>query len=262
MNKKPVHLAKDLLKSFLLRFQYRLIPQRVIQQYVEAATDPYLRLYHEADETANPPHDRAGDDFSKERRFFTLWQAAGQVLTRNIPGDFAECGCKHGHSSYIMARRLAECSEPHDRLMWIFDSFEGGLSDKQEQDRSTRLADTNAAKTKQQKERFASSFEHVQHVFRHMPFVHLVKGWIPQSLNGDPAGRRYSLVHIDVDLYEPTKGALEFFYPRLSEGGLMVIDDYGSATFPGCQKAVDDFLAQHPHKFFLISHTLGCVIMK
>lgn len=50
---------------------------------------------------------------------------------------------------------------------------------------------------------------------------------------------KISLLHIDVDVYEPTKIALEYLYDRVVPGGLIVFDDYG--TVAGETKAVDEF---------------------
>lgn len=52
---------------------------------------------------------------------------------------------------------------------------------------------------------------------------------------------KLSLLHIDVDLYEPTKVALETFYPHVVRGGIVVLDDYGA--FAGANKAIDEFFA-------------------
>ena len=54
---------------------------------------------------------------------------------------------------------------------------------------------------------------------------------------------KFSLIHIDVDLYEPTLKSLEFFYPRLVEGGIIVCDDYNSKHFSGSKKAWDEFFS-------------------
>ncbi len=252
---------KDGVKYGLQKLGYRLVPERVIQQYSERSNDPYLSVYDRADRIANPANDRAGDDFSKERRFYTLYQGAQQILKNNVSGDFAECGSKHGHSAYILADIIKSSSQVA-RKLWIFDSFEGGLSDKTDKDRSTDLGDTTVRKTKNQKDRFSSSYDHVKNLFKDMGFVEIIKGWIPQSLDCAAKERRYALAHIDVDLYEPTKAAIEFFYDRMDEGAMIIVDDYGSKTFPGCQSAVDEFLETHTHSFFLVSHTLGCVIIK
>jgi len=51
------------------------------------------------------------------------------------------------------------------------------------------------------------------------------------------------LVHLDCDLYESYRTCLEFFYPRLSMGAVVLFDEYNDPTWPGCNKAVDEFLA-------------------
>ena len=68
------------------------------------------------------------------------------------------------------------------------------------------------------------------------------KGWIPERFN-DIKDKNFSLVHIDVDLYEPTLATLEFFYPRMNLGGMIVCDDYGFESCPGARKAMDEFFA-------------------
>ena len=67
------------------------------------------------------------------------------------------------------------------------------------------------------------------------------KGWIPDRFN-EVSQKRFSFVHIDVDLYEPTKASIEFFYDRLNNGAVLICDDYGSGICPGATKACDDFL--------------------
>ena len=50
---------------------------------------------------------------------------------------------------------------------------------------------------------------------------------------------KLSLLHIDVDLFEPTKACLECFYTHAVRGGIVILDDYGA--FPGANKAIDEF---------------------
>jgi hypothetical protein len=52
----------------------------------------------------------------------------------------------------------------------------------------------------------------------------------------------YRLVHVDTDLYQPTLACLDYFGPRLSSGGVIVIDDYASRKCPGVPKAVVEYL--------------------
>ena len=51
---------------------------------------------------------------------------------------------------------------------------------------------------------------------------------------------RIALLHIDVDIYEPTKIILEKLYDKVVEGGIIILDDY--KVFPGERQAVDDFI--------------------
>jgi hypothetical protein len=54
-------------------------------------------------------------------------------------------------------------------------------------------------------------------------------------------------VNVDVDLYEPTRDSIEFFYSRLVPGGLLLFDDYGSEMqSPGAARAIDEFMAEGP----------------
>lgn len=150
-----------------------------------------------------------------------------------IEGDVAECGVRQGRSTIFMLS-----ADPRRRTYHLFDSF-AGLSEPAEDDRDDKgnlkwvAGDlkTDEALTR----RNLSSFDNVEfHV-----------GWIPDTL---PAvqDKMFALVHIDVDLYEPTRDSLAFFYDRTRHGGLIVCDDYGSAKCPGARKAFDEFLADRP----------------
>ena len=70
----------------------------------------------------------------------------------------------------------------------------------------------------------------------------------------------FSFVHIDVDLYEPTRDSLAFFLPRMTAGGIIVVDDYGFATCPGATQAVDDILRHGPEKMLAMPDGGGFLI--
>ena len=66
------------------------------------------------------------------------------------------------------------------------------------------------------------------------------KGWIPSKFDL-VKNNIFSFVHLDVDLYQPTKDSLDFFYDRLAPGGIILCDDYGFTSCPGAKKAMDEF---------------------
>lgn len=74
--------------------------------------------------------------------------------------------------------------------------------------------------------------------------IELKKGWIPEVFK-DVEDKTYSFVHVDVDLYEPTKESIEYFWPKIVDGGVLICDDYGSYKTEGARKAVNDSFKKH-----------------
>ena len=88
--------------------------------------------------------------------------------------------------------------------------------------------------------RLNTSLAEVQQALAEFPKLVISQGWVPQVLEQLPE-QVWSFVHLDVDLYEPTLGGLEYFYPRLSAGGIIITDDYGTPRYPGARKAWEKF---------------------
>lgn len=230
-----------------------LFDKNMLQRYVE--DNEALDLYQEGQLKSNMLW---ADNFAKQCRFYSLFRLAKSVLDKGIEGDFAENGCWMGHSTYALATILQ--SSNFSNKFYIFDSFEGGLSDKTENDSNLRT-DLNATEINKEKEIFSSSLESVKELLSPFPFVEIHKGWIPEKFDR-VEDRQFAYVHIDVDLYEPTRDCLNFFYPRLNKNGVIIIDDYGLSQFGGCKKAVDEFLKTHQFSHFIEEHLGGCIIIK
>ena len=169
-----------------------------------------------------------------EVRCFFL-QSAIRSLS-GLPGAVAECGTRNGKSALYM---LEACGA--ERPFYLFDSFEG-LSDPiaGKDTLQSALSDTG-------KRIFESDFPAVERRFAPFPQVHIMKGWIPERF-AEVAHLDFCLVHIDVDLYQPTLDSLEFFYRRTVCGGMIICDDYGSAHYTGSRLAFDEFFASRPEK--------------
>lgn len=69
------------------------------------------------------------------------------------------------------------------------------------------------------------------------------KGYFLSSVKNEHKTIVYSIVSIDCDLYEPIKAALNFFYGRMSKGGLFLLHDYLNLSWDGAKKAIDEFCA-------------------
>ena len=77
--------------------------------------------------------------------------------------------------------------------------------------------------------------------------VTLVPGYFQDTLPSY-ADQRFCFVHLDCVIYESYRTCLEFFYPRLVRGGVILLDEYNDPPWPGCTLAVDEFLADKPEE--------------
>jgi predicted O-methyltransferase YrrM len=177
-----------------------------------------------------------------ERKFRHL-----EIVTRlrsvfHLHGDIVELGCYRGLSSWMICATLNEENGGFDGTGYhIFDSF-AGLSEPAVEDVITaETRDGERLSQMMRKGIFAYPEEKVRRNLAAFPGITYHPGWLPQSLKGIPE-RSYRFVHIDVDLFDPTLGALEYFYPRLVSGGVILSDDY---RWPGARKAFDLFRERH-----------------
>lgn len=70
--------------------------------------------------------------------------------------------------------------------------------------------------------------------------LHCMKGRVPDTLAGCE-DIRWRFVHVDLDLYNPTKNVLDYVWPRLVPGGIVAIHDCRDVSFIGGRKAVEEF---------------------
>jgi len=197
------------------------------------------------------------DNFFKQNRFINLIQLVRHILSKNEVFDFVECGCWKGHSTFIISSLIKESKKKI--YFHIFDSFEG-LSKSTENDLSFHKLDKN--ENKRVRDQFSSSENFVKKkVLKDFNFCKTYKGWIPSRFQ-DIDGKKFSFVHIDVDLYEPTKKSLEFFFPRLQKNGIIVCDDYNYKIFDGAKKAWDEYFLDKEYQFFYENSMGGCFLVK
>jgi hypothetical protein len=177
--------------------------------------------------------------------------------TTALEGAIVECGCFQGLSAHFLCSLEQRHRPAFDGSGFlIFDSF-AGLSLPAEEDHIAEDAgNAEALREMCQPGAFAATLDQVQENLRAFPGIAFHPGWIPDAFEGLPE-RDYRFVNIDVDLYEPTLETLEYFYPRLRPGGLMVSDDY---SWPGARHAIDTFTARNTAR--LETTPLGQAILR
>jgi O-methyltransferase len=175
-------------------------------------------------------------------RFFNWWFQVERLKKDGVPGDFAELGVYKGESAKII--HLVDPS----RTFHLYDTFEGfkeedlsGETGEAATYTTRNFADTSVEKVKRY---LGESGTFVFHVGRFVPHPK------PFPSRGGEGGEVFALVNIDVDLYTPTRAGLEYFYPRLSKGGIIFNHDY-NYKWPGIIRAVDEFVSTIPESLIM-----------
>jgi predicted O-methyltransferase YrrM len=216
---------------------------------VTVAGRPLLGLVDEAtarSATWNPP----AKSIHRRERTFNLAKYFLHATT--VPGRWAECGVFNGCSALALCLAARSANPAFDGTgLHLVDSF-AGLSAPRREDFFDAAPGGAAAPPLWPAAGFKSEVEQVRATFAGFPGVAIHQGWIPQAL-GELPDAQWSFVHVDVDLYEPTRGCLEYFLPRLAPGGVIVCDDYGSLMFPGAERAWDEACRRAGTPFVLLS---------
>ena len=148
-------------------------------------------------------------------------------LTNWIQGSIVEIGVYKGGSATCIAKHKVRT-----RNFYCFDTFEGMPQVNPNFDNYHKEKDFND-----------TDFNFVKSHLEKFPNTFVYKGKFPEVNSSVIENQKFSLVHIDVDIYESYMNCLNFVYPRMVAGGVIIFDDYDQSTCLGAKKAVDEFLA-------------------
>jgi len=185
-------------------------------------------------------------------RVVALIDSVRYCVKRDVPGAFAECGVWRGGSIMAMIYTLLDLGRD-DRDIYLYDTFEGMT-------RPTEVDTSRVDRTALDWWKDVEGTEHraFPHFFDPDIFnedivrrdvmatgypaerLHFVRGRVEDTLP-EQAPSRIALLRLDTDWYESTRHELIHLYPRLSQGGVLIVDDYGH--WDGCRLAVDEYFA-------------------
>ena len=146
--------------------------------------------------------------------------------TAKIKGDIAEVGVYTGGSAKLI------CEAKEDRALHLFDTFNGLPSLSKNDNQKQFYAG-----------QFSASLDSVKNYLKGYKKVYFYKGIFPNTAK-PIKNKKFSFVHLDVDIYKSTLDCLKFFYPRMRKGGIIISHDYINA--PGVKKAIDEFFEDKP----------------
>ena len=182
-----------------------------------------------------------------------LWAAS---VAKSLRGDFVECGVNKGFLSSAIMQHLGW--NDLDKTFYLLDTFAGPaeelLSEAERKagyaERSKRGSDIGF---------YAQTVKDVQENFKEWTRVRIVQGTIPETLHLVDA-ESVSFLHIDLNCSQPEIAALDHFWPRITPGGMILLDDYAYVGFRLSKEAMDALAAKHSFKILSIPTGQGLIV--
>lgn len=227
-----IELYLELMKRALANWLYRDASTLTLGRDPRDERQPWRR--DPFSEWRQPAHTMAG-----LKRLDNVQTCFEQVLRDDVPGDLIETGVWRGGVPIFMRAMLAAYGVT-DRLVWLADSFRGlpppapGLYPEDEGDMLHAIDELRVSRAQVQ-----SHFDRYGLLDDRVRFL---EGWFRDTLPHAPI-ERLAILRLDGDMYESTMDALTHLYPKLSEGGFLIVDDYGA--IPSCRRAVHDYREAH-----------------
>jgi O-methyltransferase len=179
-------------------------------------------------------------------RIATLELISHEINTKHIKGNVAELGVYKGK----FAKHINQYF--FDRTLYLFDTFEGF----DRRDTEKELAENYSGGDQD----FSNTS--VEQVLQLMPYKNMckpIKGFFPESATG--VDDTFAFVSLDADLYDPIYSGLNFFYPKLSKGGYILIHDFNNDYYKGARKAVEQFCNEQKIGFVPLPDSGGSAII-
>lgn len=187
---------------------------------------------------------------TSSERIISLIRATEYVIENNIDGSIVECGVWKGGSIMAILHTLNRAAKTKD--VFLYDTFEG-MSEPSGFDLSHK-GDSALESYKNKNENWCySSLEEVRQNISSINYptdsIHFIKGNVLNTIPNSITPEKIALLRLDTDWYDSTKHEMEHLFPRLTKGGIIIIDDYGH--WSGCKKAIDEYLIKNDIKLFL-----------
>jgi hypothetical protein len=187
-------------------------------------------------------------EYYRKSRDFFLESFSKVIYEKNLVGNLAEGGVYRGDFSAKINQVFP------DRKLYLFDTFEGfdERDTKVEQSTANEHAAGYLAET---------SIEVVREKLKYPDKVIIKKGYFPET--AIDIEDNFVFVNLDFDLYAPTIAGLEFFWPKMTRGRIILVHDYFvPASFIGAKKAADEFISKHNLLSFPIGDLMSIGIIK
>lgn len=182
-------------------------------------------------------------------RIFSLIESVRYVVKNKIPGDIVECGVWRGGSMMATAKTLLELNY-QEKELYLFDTFEGMTKPEKIDVSNSELDATkefdNTKINSDSSNWCRATIDDVKSNLYNIGYdkskIHFIKGKVEDTLPADEP-KSISILRLDTDWYQSTKHELIHLFPKISKGGVLIIDDYG--FWQGARKAVDEYFSEN-----------------
>ena len=196
---------------------------------------------------------------TSDMKIFSLIKAFEYVNKFKINGDFVECGVFTGGNIMILKKLIEQNNL--QRNIYAYDTFEG-MTNPTSYD--IKIDGTIASEKYLKKDNWSScSLDKVKKNFAEMKLglnnINFIKGKVENTLKiSKNLPKKIAILRLDTDFYESTKTELEYLYPLVVDGGVLIIDDYGS--WLGSKKATDEYFSNKINFMHFIDHSARMII--
>ena len=236
-------------------YQLLMIHQNLLAEFKDIEPD-FLALY----ERCKP------FTMTALERLYSLYKCVEYIAAARIAGDLAECGVWRGGSCMLMALGLIRASDDSRRI-YMYDTFEGhpqpdpekdvdlwgnrGIDEWHRQEEAGTLGEWGVASLAEVRGTFLSTGYPAERLI-------FVEGMVETTVPANTPAN-LALLRLDTDWYDSTRVALRHLYPKLVQGGVLIIDDYGH--YRGQRQAVDEYFAEIGEKPLLHRIDYSCRVI-
>lgn len=157
------------------------------------------------------------------RAYIYCWSA---FHCKDLPGDYVECGVNKGGMARA-AIHYTHFSPNGDKKFYLLDTYQGTPRHCLRPDET-------------QRNQYEECYQDVVENFRHFPNVKIIRGEVPGTLS-QVASEKICFLSLDMNAVDPEIAAIKYFWPKLSSGGIVVLDDYNNIGHEPQKRGFDDF---------------------
>jgi len=180
----------------------------------------------------------------------SLIDAVKYITSNKIPGVFVECGVWKGGAVIAMIKTLQQLNFS-DREIYLFDTF-NAMTMPTEHDVSATGVSAKKIKIAYNTNQLGNSLQDVKNNVYKTGYdkskLKFIEGNVMEIIQNNIPDK-IALLRLDTDFYESTKCEFEYLFPKLSEGGILIVDDYG--RWQGSKKATNEYIKNNNIKIFL-----------